>query len=85
MENYKFGIIGFILFCIFGYLEYRKSNKPCKKCGGKRKVIKVKDPLGKNLSKTITIGIDLGSFNPKILIKYKCETCGSITNEKRRQ
>ena len=84
MDNYKFEIIGFILFCILGYFEYWKHNKPCKKCGGKRKVIKVKDLLGKNLTKTVTIGIDLGSLNPKKLIKYKCESCSDITNEKRR-
>jgi len=82
LDNYKFGIFAFIIFCIIGYLGYRKNNQPCKKCGGIRKVIKIKDPMGKNITKTITIGIDLGFLNPNKLIKYKCVSCGNITNEK---
>jgi hypothetical protein len=81
LDNFEFGILAFIVFCIAGYFEYRRHNKPCEKCGGKLKVIRVKDPLGKNITKTITIGLDLGSNNHKKLVKYKCTQCGCIANK----
>ena len=81
LEDIKFIIFGLVFFLVGGAFEYFRRNKPCEKCGGKMKVVGVKDPLGKNITKTTTIGISLGFPHDK-LVKLKCNKCGQIKNEK---
>lgn len=81
MQDIYFVIFAFILFVAGGTFEYLRRNKPCEKCGGKLEVVSVKDPFGKNITKTITIGISFGFLHKK-LVKLKCKSCGQITNKK---
>lgn len=80
-EDVKFILIAVVVMTVAGIFEYRKRNRPCKKCGGKCEVIGVKDPFGKNITKTTTVGIHFG-IDHKRLYKLKCKECGNITNEK---
>ena len=81
MQDINFIILGFLFFLLGGTFQYLRRNKPCKKGGGEMEVIGVKDPLGKNITKTITIGIHLGFPHSK-LVKRKCKNCGQIENVK---
>ena len=80
-EDIKLIVVGLIVITCIGFFEHRKRNKLCERCGGRRKLITVKDPIGKNISKTSTVGIYLGVSHKK-LYKLKCQNCGHITSEK---
>ena len=81
MQDIKFIIFGLVFFVIGGTFEYLRRSKACVKCGAKMEVVRVRDPLGKNVSKTITFGVSLGFPHSK-MVKLKCRKCGELNNKK---
>jgi len=82
LQDFKFVLVGALVFVTFGVFEYYRKNRPCEECGGKLDVIRTKDPLGKNLTNNITVGLSLG-FPHNRMVKKKCRECGHIVNSKR--
>jgi hypothetical protein len=75
-------IIAVVVAAYVAFSAWRYYNRKCEECGGKVRLDRIKDSMGHNISKKVTISLWRGPRQNTNV--YKCQDCGHELEERYR-